>query len=478
MPGGLYDVGHMTTPPQRFDLLILGGGSAAFAAAAVAADAGRSVAVVEQRSPGGTCPNHGCVPSKFLIEAAETYHRSRFPRHAALESPAGLAADFAKLIREKDQWVLNRRRHYEQPDRPNVHLFRGHGRFVGPHTIAIEGGPHLDGGRVLIATGARPVVPPIDGLNDVSYLTSDLLAAGEPQEMHQLPASLLIVGGGYVALESGQMFQRFGSRVTLVVRDGRLLNDGYEPDVRSCIAQSLAHEGVAVSCRAELRSVRRDADGVVAEAAVDGRPRTLRAAALMLATGRRPNTDGIGLEHVGVRLTDRGEVVVDAGMRTAAPHVYAAGDPVGGQQATPVANAQGQVAAHNALGLGPPRTFDGRVVPRTIFTDPQVATVGLTEAAARAAGHEVWAGQIPMKHVPRAALMRQPDGLAKMVADRATGRVLGVSLVGPQVGEVIHQAAMGLRLGATVDDFADLIHVFPAVAEALKIVAVKMRQER
>ena len=470
------------TPPQRFDLVILGGGSAAFSAAAVAASADRTVAIVEQRSPGGTCPNHGCVPSKFLIEAAEAVHRSRLPRHACVAPSAGLAVDFAELIREKDEWVLRSRERYAHPRQPQVHLFRGRGRFVDSHTIATEDGTRLTGDRLLIATGARPVVPDVDGIDAVPHWTSDLLAAAEPGEMKRLPSSLLTVGGGYIALESGQMFHRFGCQVTLLVRGGRLLNDGYEPEVRASIAQSLAHGGLDVSYHTELRSVRPDGDGMAADVTVDGQPRTLRAAGLLVAVGRRPNTDGLGLEAIGVRLSDRGEVVVDPQMRTAVPHVYAAGDPVGGQhggqQATPVSNVQGQVAAHNALGLGPPRSVDLRVVPRTIFTDPQVATVGLTEAAARAAGYDVWAGQVPMTQVARPSLMRQTDGLCKMVADRSTGEVLGVSLVGPQVGEVIHEAAMGLRFHATVDDFADLIHVFPAVAEALKIVAVQMRKRR
>jgi mercuric reductase len=466
----------MTTPPQRFDLVILGGGSAAFSAAAVAADAGRSVAIVEQRSAGGACPNHGCVPSKMLIEAAEAYHRSRFPLHACVASRADLAVDFAKLIAEKDERVLGHRQHYDQPSRAGVHLFRGHGRFVESRTIAIDGGPTLTGGAVLIATGARPAVPEIDGLADVPYLTSDLLAPREPQELKELPASMLIVGGGYIALELGQVFSRFGSQVTLLVRDGQLLNGGYEPEVRACLGVSLFDAGLKLSFKTGIRSVRRDGDGVVAEVTVDGQPRTLRGAKLLVAAGRRPNTDGIGLDTIGVRLNERGEIEVDAGMRTSVAGVYAAGDPTGGPQATPVSNVQGQVAAWNGLSLGEPRAFDGRVVPRTIFTDPQVSTVGLTEAAARAAGHEVWVGQVPMEHVPRATLMRQTAGLCKLVADRQTRRVLGVSLVGPQVGEVIHEAAMGLRFNATVDDFADLIHVFPAVAETLKIVAVKMRK--
>ena len=202
---------------------------------------------------------------------------------------------------------------------------------------------------------------------------------------------------------------------------------------------------------------------------------------LLLTTGRRPTTAGLNLSAAGVTTDADRAVVVDATMRTAVSTIYAAGDAVGRQRgsrmATPVANVQGQIAAHNALGLGPPKSFDPRVILRVIFTDPQVAVVGLTEAQARTAGYDVWAGRVPMTHVPRATLVRRTDGLAKMVADRSTRRVLGVSLVGPDVGEVVHEAAMGLRLAATVDDFADLIHVFPAVAEALKIVAVRMRRD-
>jgi mercuric reductase len=472
----------MTTtppPPARFDLVILGGGSAAYSAAAVATAAGRTVAIVEQRAPGGTCPNHGCVPSKLFIEAAEAYQQARRPRFDSVPARPELPFDFAKLVAQKDEQVIRHRQHYEKP---SVHLFRGHGRFVDSHTIAIDGGPRITGDRVLIATGARPIVPEIAGLADVPYLTSDLLAAAEPVEMAALPASILVIGGGYIGLELGQAFHRFGSRVTLLVRGGQLLNDGYEPDVRDCLGKALADEGLAVSYDADVRSVRRDGDGVAAEVAVAGRPTTLRAASLLLAVGRRPNTDGLGLEAIGVRLTEQGEVIVDAGMRTSVAHIYAAGDPVrhqhGSQEATPVANVEGQVAAHNALSLGPPKSVDLRVVPRVIFTEPQVATVGLTEAAARAVGHDVWAGQVAMENVARPWLMRQTAGLCKMVADRPTGRVLGVSLVGPQVAEAIHEAAMGLRFHATVDDFADLIHVFPAVAEAMKIVAVKMRKAR
>ena len=470
------------TPPRIFDLVILGGGSAAYAAASVAAKADRTVAIVEQRAAGGTCPNHGCVPSKLFIEAADAYHAARHPRFKSIPGRPELPFDFAELVAGKDHRILKHREHYDHPEQSQVHLFHGHGRLVDSRTIAIEGGPTLRGGAVLIATGARPVVPEIDGVSGVPFLTSDLLAAAEPGEMKRLPASLLVVGGGYIGLESGQTLHRLGSRITLLVRGEQVLGDGYEPDVRACVGQALADDGMTISYGAELKAVRRDGDGVVAEVEVDGKRQKMRTAGLLLATGRRPNTDGIGLESAGVALDDAGAITVDAAMSTSVPGVWAAGDPVGhqhgAQEATPLANVMGQVAAHNALKLGSRKSVDFRVVPRTIFTEPQVATVGLTEAAARAAGRDVWTGQISMGDVARPTLMHQTSGLCKIVADRGSGEVLGVSLVGPQVGEVIHEAAMGLRFRATVDDFADLVHVFPAVAEALKITAVKMRKAR
>ena len=200
----------VSTPPV--DLLILGGGSAAFSAARVASDAGRTVTIVERHSPGGACPNVGCVPSKFLIEAAADYHRGRFPKHTCFEAQPDLAVDFARLVAEKDEWVLNRREHYDRPEMPGVSLIRGAGTFVAADVIELADGARLTGRTVLVATGSDPVVPEIAGLADVPYLTSDLLAAGEPGELTELPRSVLIIGGGYIALELGQMLHRFGCR--------------------------------------------------------------------------------------------------------------------------------------------------------------------------------------------------------------------------------------------------------------------------
>jgi len=289
-----------------------------------------------------------------------------------------------------------------------------------------------------------------------------------------LPRSLVVVGGGYIALELGQMFRRFGAEVTILERGEALLPQA-EPEVGPTIAGVLEEEGVQLLLRAEVRAVQQESGAVLVIVTVAGREQTLRAERLLVATGRRPNTDGFGLENAGVETDRDGWVVVDPTFRTSAPHIYAAGDVIGrhlgSQLATPVGAHDGAIAAENAV-TGAAHTADHTVIPRTIFTDPQIAMVGLTEAEAVHQGHPCDCRTVAMTHVPRAGAVRDTRGFVKMVADADSGKVLGVTMVGRDAGEVIHEAAMGLRLGATIKDFADLIHVYPTMAEALKIAAL------
>jgi mercuric reductase len=326
----------------------------------------------------------------------------------------------------------------------------------------------------LVATGTRPAIPPVEGLDQVPFLTSDLLTWGEEQELRELPRSLVIVGGGYIALELGQMFHRFGVEVTILERSRDPL-PREEPEVGATVVELLRAEGIQVSTEAAVCRVAPDPAGVRVFADIRGRSRELQAERLLVATGRRPNTNGIGLEAVDVRTDEAGWVVVDATLRTSASHVYAAGDVIGAyaesQLATPVGAHDGAIAAENAL-TSAMRRVRHDVVPRTIFTDPQIATVGLTEADATARGHRCVCRTVSMAHVPRAGAVRDPRGIVKMVADAETAKVLGVTMLGRDAGEVIHEAAMGLRFGASVRDFAELIHVYPTMAEALKIVAL------
>ncbi len=460
---------------NQFDLVILGSGSTAFAAALAAQELGKTAVMTEERTIGGTCVNRGCLPSKNLIEAAKLLHDARYPRYHGL-TPCTMDLDFATLVGQKDDVVHGyRKKKYESLVGGRVHIEKGHVEFVDPHTVEV-GGKRLTGEKVLIATGSRPVLPNIDGLDRVSHLTSDLLTADESMELQELPKSLLIVGGGYIALELGQMFYRFGADVTVLDRNDQLLAHGYEPEVGQAIGQVFSDEGIRVVTRVLIRSVRQDGNEVVVTATVGGTQRQYRAEKLLVATGRRPNTDNIAIDRAGVAVNDRGEVEVDEYLHTNVPHIFAAGDVIGrragSQMATPVGSQDGGIAARNALSDGDLRAVNHRVIPRAIFTDPQIAVVGMTEEEAVAAGHPCWCNSVPMSLVPRAGAIRDVRGFIKMVADADTNEVLGVSMVGPNAGEVIHEAAMGMRFHAKLHDFIDLLHVYPTMAEALKIVAI------
>lgn len=358
---------------DTYDLVILGSGSTAFSAALAAQELGKTAVMTENRTIGGTCVNRGCLPSKNLIEAAKLVHDARNPRYPGL-TPCEVKVDFSELVAQKDEVIRTyREKKYDSLVGGQFGIEDGDVRFLDARTVEV-GGKRLTGRAFLVATGSRPVVPDIPGLDGVPHLTSDLLTHGEAMELTELPTSLLVVGGGYVALELGQMFARFGTRVTIVERNAQLLARGYEPQVGRAIGTVFAEEGIEVLTRATVGGVRPDTDGVVATVRVGDAGREVRAERLLVATGRRPNTDGIGLEAAGIAVNERGEVAVDEHLRTGLAHAFAAGDVIGtqhgSQMATPVGARQGGTAARNALG-GEARRFDGRVIPRAISPIPR-----------------------------------------------------------------------------------------------------------
>lgn len=463
------------TSTERFDLVILGSGSTAFAASLRAQELGKTAVMIESRSIGGTCVNRGCLPSKNLIEAAKLIYDAKNPRYPGL-TPAALAVNFGTLIQQKDDVIAGyRKKKYESLVGGKFRIERGHARFHNSKTVNVED-RQFTGEAILIATGARPVIPEIKGLSEVPYLTSDLLTSGESIELRELPRSLIIVGGGYIALELGQMFRRFGTNVTILERSEQLLARGYEPEVGPMVRTIFEEEGIKVITRAIALSVRKDDDGVVAACEVEGKPVELRAERLLIAAGRRVNTDDIGIEKTGVHVGEDGHVIVDEHLRTNVPHIFAAGDVIGGehgsQMATPVGSQDGGIVAHNAFSGEPARAISHRVIPRAIFIDPPLAVVGMTEKQSVAAGHSCWCKATPMSVVPRAGAIRDTRGFVKMVADAETNEVLGVTMVGNSAAEVIHEAAMALRFRAKLHDFIDLLHVYPTMAEALKIAAI------
>ena len=409
------------------------------------------------------------------MKPARIYWEARHPRYPSL-SPADLKLNFRELVRQKDEVIDDYRDKKYQSivhDSDRIKVYSGHAAFTPDGTVAIDGRT-LAGRQYLISTGSRPAVPSIEGLDAVPYLTSDLLTSDESEELWELPRSLVIVGGGYIALELGQMFQRFGTAVTILERSERVL-PGYEPEVSAAIQEILEEEGVKIVTGVTVRRVSQVGAPVIVIGEAQGTERRFQAERLLVATGRVPNTDTIGLEHTGVETDERGAILIDEHLATTVPGIWAAGDVIGSQTgsqaATPVGAHDGVIAASNALN-GETRSVDHTVIPRTIFTDPQVAVVGLTDEEANQRAFRCNCGTVPMRLVPRAGAVRDTRGLIKMVVDWDSKRVLGVSMVGRDAAEVIHEAAMALRFKATVYDFIDMIHVYPTMAEALKIAAL------
>jgi mercuric reductase len=441
---------------DMYDLLILGSGSTAFAAALHARDLGKTAVMAESRTLGGTCVNRGCLPSKNLIEAARLVYEAAHPRYPGL-TPASLEVDFPALIAQKDEVIHDyRAQHYagilgeaEEEEQSPIEIVGGHAVLVDAHTSEVTAPDgtvrRLTGKEVLIATGSSPLIPAIPGLSEVPYLTSDLLTSQEDLELTELPRSLLILGSGYIALELGQMFARFGTGVTLVTRGASILSD-YEPEIAEALSEILQEEGLRIETEAVVRGVAREDAGIALTIQRHGREITFSAEQLLIATGRRPNTQGIGLFQVGVEVNQAGAVRVDGTLRTTVPHIWAAGDVIGreteSQMATPVGAHDGKIAAHNALSKEPLREVDHSVIPRTIFTDPQVAVVGMTEEEARASAIACQCNTIPISAVPRAGAIRDTRGVIKMVLERGSRRVVGVSMCGTNAGEVIHEAVM------------------------------------
>ncbi len=448
-----------------FDLAIVGAGSAGFSAAIRGAELGARVALVGFGTIGGTCVNIGCVPSKTLIRATEALHQARAAgRFDGLGGTAEVV-DWGAVIAQKDDLVADLRRAKYQDllgAYPSISYRDGPARLTGGG-VAVNG-ETLAVDKVIVATGAAPAVAAVPGIDDVPVLTSTAA-----MEMERLPVSLLVVGGGYIGCELAQMFARAGVAVTMVMRS-RLLPQA-EPEIGEALAGVLAGEGLTVIDGVAYRAIRRTRTGVALTVAVEGRDETIEAEKILVTTGRRPNTSDLGLEDVGVALAADGAVEVDEHMRTSRPGTYAAGDVTGRDQFVYMAAYGAKVAAENALN-GDTRTYDATAMPWVVFTDPQAAGVGLTEAQARARGLEVRASTLELAHLPRALAARDTRGLIKLVAEIGTDRLLGAHVLAPEGGDTIQTAAMAIKGGLTVADLAETLFPYLTTVEGLKLAAL------
>lgn len=446
-----------------YDLVTIGSGAAALAAAIRAADLGARVAIVERGTLGGTCVNVGCIPSKRLLAASEAYHRAGHHPFAGAGTRQG-ALDMAALVAGKDRIVadLRSRKYADLAARRGFEVIEGAARFTSPATVAVDG-REISGGHFLVATGAAPWTPALPGLAEAGHLTSTTAL-----ELSEPPESLVVVGGNYVGLELGQLFANLGTAVTLVEALPRLA-PGEEPEISEAIAAVLADQGVEVLTGAP--AVRAEAGAPKALLArVDGAERRLVAQEILVATGRRPALDGLGLAAAGVARDERGGLVLDPELRTTNPRVFAAGDVTGAPQFVYVAAAQGALAADNALA-GAGGRMDDTALPRVTFTEPAIAAVGLTESDAIRAGHRVETRVLDLAEVPRAIVAGDTRGLVKLVAERESGRLLGAHAIAHGAGDVIQAAVYAVKFGLTVGDVADTWAPYLTMAEALKLTA-------
>ncbi len=451
---------------MSYDLAVIGSGGAAMAAAITARQAGKTVILIEQGTLGGTCVNVGCVPSKTLLAAAGA-------RHAALTNPFDGAptsagpVDLARLVGQKDE-LVDRLRQAKYADVAAAYGFEvraGQARFTTADALEVDGQP-LPAGGYLIATGAGPAVPDLPGVAAVDYLTSTTA-----MEQTELPESLVVIGGGYVGMEQAQLFAHLGARVALVGR----LAPAAEPELAAVLQGVFADDGITVIAE-RAAEVETDGDEIVVVTAGGQRAVGHR---LLVATGRQPRIRDLDLDTVGVKTDDRGFVLVDEHQATSNPRIWAAGDVAGSPQYVYVAAATGRAAALNATGTAGSRQarVDYTGLPAVVFTRPQLAAAGLTEADALARGHRCECRVLDLSDVPRALANRDTRGKVKLVADAETGKILGVHAVSEGAGELMLAATYAIKAGMTVDDVADTWAPYLTIAESLRITAGLFRNQ-
>ena len=454
-----------STDTDTFDLAVIGAGSAGFSAAITAAEEGARVALIGYGTLGGTCVNVGCVPSKAMIRAVETMHVAKgADRFDGLTATAHVT-DWAAMVAQKQALVdeLRVEKYVDVlPNYEGIKYIEGQAHFTKGGELQI-GDRTIRAPKVIVATGSSPHVPDIPGLDGIDWLDST-----SALELRQLPASLMVMGGGYIGVEIAQIFARAGTEVTIVTRRG-LLPEA-EPEVSEALTKAFSEEGIKVLDGLAYDRFEKSGEGVALHAAQNGVAVKIEAERLLLATGRVPNTASLALDVAGIDTDTNGGIVIDPQMRSSRDGVYATGDVTGTDQFVYMAAYGAKLAAKNAMN-GNTLTYDNSVMPTVVFSDPQVASVGLTEARAKSAGYDVATSVLGLDHVPRALAARDTRGLIKLVADKESKKLLGAHIIAPEGADSIQTAAMALKMGMTYDDLGTMIFPYLTTVEGLKLAA-------
>ncbi|MGZ4904149.1 MAG: mercury(II) reductase [Halobacteriota archaeon] len=447
---------------KEYDVIVVGGGAAGFAAAHTADRRAARTLLVDDGAVGfgGTCVNVACIPTKHLLYAAELIYKARNHQYRGVHSTASV--DFGQLIDATCQLIATQRKRARAllETMGHVTFVEGRARIISATELEVAGSTYASD-RFVIATGSSPLVPAIPGLGTLVYLTNT-----EALRLRTLPASLVIIGGGSVGVEFAQLYSRLGTKVCLLQRGERILPRD-EPELTNLLMRCMRAEGIEIHTNAHVANARANGHKAIITAVVEGREQTYSAEHVLVATGRRPNIAELGLGELGVKIGNEGEIVVDDEMR-AATRVWAAGDVTGEPMLEPVAAKQGWIAATNALSTRNAIKMDYRVIPHAVFTDPQLAAVGLTERQATSLQLNYRSTTIPMADVAKTRVINDTRGAVKMIIERETHTIIGVHMLAPQASDLIHDGVMIVKNEMTVEDVVDTLHVFPTLSEAIK----------
>ena len=450
----------------EYDIAVVGAGSAGFSAAITAAEAGARVAIIGHGTIGGTCVNVGCVPSKAIIRAMEAAHSGAAARRFAGVSVESRVDDWSAVQAQKDALVSGLRdKKYEAllPEYQNIDYIE----TKGPARL-VEGGVTFDGqtiraAKVIIATGSSSSIPPIPGIENVQTLDST-----SALELDRLPESMIVIGGGVIGCELGQMFARAGVHVTICCRT-RLIPEA-EPEISAALQASFEPEGITVCSGVGYQRIEQSSSGVQLHCETTGGTDVVVAQSVLIAAGRRPNTQHLGLGDVGVETDARGGIAVDLLMRSSNPSIYAVGDVTGRDQYVYMAAYGAKLAAKHATSQ-PVKPYDNRAMPWVVFSDPQVAGVAFTAEAAEAAGYDVKTSIAPLDQVPRALAAADTRGLIKLVADRKTDELLGAQIMAPEGADSIQTLVLALKFGMTTKELGDTLFPYLTTVEGFKLAA-------
>ncbi|MFW9879108.1 MAG: mercury(II) reductase [Candidatus Thorarchaeota archaeon] len=457
---------------EKYDLIIIGGGSAGFAAAMKANDLKIKTLMVNNDTIGlgGTCVNVGCVPTKYLLNIGDLINESREQRFEGIKS--SISVNFHEVIEGKNNLIKQLQfDKYENVLKklPNVDLVEGNAKFISNSEIQVDNQTVFQAKNFIIATGSSSLIPPIKGIEQVDYITNI-----EALQLKKLPKSMIVIGGGALGVEFAQLFSRYGTKVNLFEMLDRIVPNE-EPEISKYLEDYFQEEGIEIYTNAKIIEIENDSSEKIIKLLIKNEESSFKAEHILIAAGRKPNTHNLGLEKVDINLGKKGEIIVDEFMN-AGENIWAAGDVIGEPMLETVAAREGMIAANNALSNEQIK-MDYRIVPHAIFTNPQVGSVGLTDLQANLLGFDCRCNTIPIGFVAKSKILKDDRGLLKIVINRKTEEILGIHILSANAANLIHESVVIIKNHMTLDDVINTIHVFPTLSEAIKLTAQSFKRD-